>query len=571
MGIILVTVLMLIVGVIIYYLLQSVCYRPREGFFETRPGQQIGVQQNAARVNPNPLVGFLSKTTLQQIIAPMKGKKQTFKNPNFFEYVFDGNNMAVADGRNDMYDWGNYTMLYVDGFTSNSVDYTTAVMQTLQHNGKHIEHMSLDLSTPLMYMCKSAQRARLGFRKAGNLGADNMGQQRTDVVYNGERVNGLRVYAWRRLVFNAGDPSICDLYFAIADDTSTIHDATMYTRNDTFTDGGFSEFYMDVTNTLMGCILLSKPVGIAISVDECKESISKICKLLSEVFIKQFIATDPEDSYKCKDCMIALQMDRGMELQKAGEMVDSLLKVTPDEYLAMMGQSLDSVPKDMQAKLPAMDLNEIISQMQKLVMLDAEGNHEPVDACVVPLSMIARMLKDSPSQVRLENDVYGQSFMKILRINKMELPTNIRSSYSNDISELMKLDPSNDQMKTYGALVSVADQSELRQILIELFAHTDSETMRKINNLFAQYKITFDQRQEAKRSEVASAKQLADARAENSRDSTARDSALQAESQQRSRTEQAQQRANQATTRWQTVQNNIWSRLNNRWYFPPGV
>lgn len=578
MGIVIVGILIVIVGLAIYLLTQTVCSQvdkaKREAFYEANLSNGngnggYGLTPVARNVDPNPLRGFLKTTTLQQISAPLRNKKVTFKNPNFYEYKLDGNSQYISHGGNDMYDAGNYTMVYVDGYTSPVISYNTAVSQFIQHNGKKVEHIGLDLTTPLMYLCKSADRATVGFRKTGNLGADNSGQQRTDVIYNGEKVSGLRIFAWRRLVFNAWDPSICDLYFAIADDTSTIHNTTMYTNNDSYTDGGFSQFYMDVSNTLMGCMLLSKPSGIAISVDECKESLSKLCKFLSDTFVKQFVATDPGDSFKCKDCLLAFTLDRGIPLQRAGEMVEGIMKVSPDEYLAMMGQSLDNIPKEMQAQLPAMDLNEIIGQMQKMVLIDAEGDYSAVDACVVPLSLIARMIKDSPSKVSLKNT--SDMMVKVLKMGPYEMPTNIKSSYTNNVEELMKLDPANDQMKTYGALVSVSDQSEIRSILIELFSNSDSETMRKINGLFTQYKITFDQRQEAKRVETASAKVLADARVENSQDSSIRDSTVQAEGQQRGRTETAQQRANQAATRLNNVLSNIQNKLNNSWYFPPGV
>jgi len=219
----------------------------------------------------------IASATINLLYNTLNPYKSFYKNPYFYEYLLDvADGSSISDGNGDMYDGGNITTIYCDGLFSSTLLYNNTSGETTILNGKSVVNIALGVSTPLMYLCKSGSRANLGFRKTGNLGADGGGSQTSDVVYSGASLYGFTVYAWRRLVFNAGDPSICDLYFAIGDTSSTFYSTSMITAIPSTTDDGFSQFYMDVANVLMGCILLSKSGGVAVTVAECQTVINNI-------------------------------------------------------------------------------------------------------------------------------------------------------------------------------------------------------------------------------------------------------------------------------------------------------
>ena len=558
--IIIVFILILIAFVVFYFLSHMVCNKPAMPVTRER-------YLNFNRI-VNPIIGFMSTTTLQQILGTISSVRNSLKNPNFYEYQLDGNQEVIRDGGQNMYDWGNYTDVWFEG-SAQRVDYSNNTrVQTITRNGKRLDHVSLGYSTPLMYLCKSSNSCTMGFQKLGDNGADNRGQVAMNHIYSGELVNGLRVYAWRRMVFNTSTPSICDLCFAIGDDTSTFHSQTANVAGHNNTNSGYFGFSMQVTHVLMGVILLSKPHGLAVTVDECRDVINKICKALHDTFMKAMISKNPEDSFKCKDCILAYQInDMNVDPGKAAAMVDQILQVSPEEYLRMMGQSMDSLPAELQRQLPAMDLNDIIGQMEKFILINGEGEFEPTDLCLVPLTMIDRMMKDSPSKVRFYNppNEPESPMVKYLLIGNTLLLTNIKSTYTNTVADLMKMDPKNDAMMAYGALVSAIDQSDIRTILVELFAHSDSKTMREINNLFNTYKVTFDQRQTAKRNEEISSMRLQEARTELAKDTGERDAALATENQQRANTAQAESKYNTQVNRLSGIKNQQTQRLNTGW------
>jgi len=511
-GIIFVVISILIVVTTIYFM---TCLCKVEHYADkNEKAAEPGSGSKQQEYQPN---GIMAYKTFSEIAAPLVSSIALFKNVDFYQYRLDGNNMAISDGGGDMYDGGNATRIYIDGQASNSLRYDQTIPAVFTSNSnKRVDHVGMGYSSgnALAYLCKCNQRAQIGFQKTGNLGADGGGIQVTDTVCNRDFLDGYEVYAWRRLVYNAGDPSICDLYFAIADKSSTIYDTRMYGSVGGSTDDGFSQFYMDCTNVLMGCILLSRPSGIAVPVSECKEVIRKMCNVLKKKFSQHDLKGSIDDSFKCKDCMISLLTDTGVRLEEAAKRVEDLLQVRPEEYMALMGQTLEGVPQEVRAQLPAMELNEVISQMRKQVVVNEEGEKIALDTCMVPLTFIQRMMNDSPQHVRLDNNT--DINFKILVLGNMTLRTNIDRSLPSDINQLMKVDSVKDyRQEELGAIVDTGDNSYMRLLMIQLFTLSDSETMRTINNLLNRYRTTLNERRIAKENEDTSIRQLSDATRDN--------------------------------------------------------
>jgi hypothetical protein len=175
-------------------------------------------------------------------------------------------------------DGGNYTQIIADNVFGNPyfnnsttyLDYSTTTETSISVNGKLATYLSLGYNRPLIMLGYSTTRANWGFQKVGTLGASGGGTDTIFNVYTGQIVNGFTVYAWCRHVYNAGDPSIGDLYFAIGDSSSTFYSTSMITAYSVNTNEGFSRMSMDCVNVLFGCMLLSKPGGAYISNTDCQ-------------------------------------------------------------------------------------------------------------------------------------------------------------------------------------------------------------------------------------------------------------------------------------------------------------
>jgi hypothetical protein len=247
----------------------------KEYYTDNTSGYTANVSGLPVTGQPYPLNIFYNKSKsstvqiLQQIYTALSPYLAEYKNLNFYEYALDGDTTYIADGYNDMYDSGNYTYINADGTISTNLSYNTTTESSVVVNGKSVNYISLGYSRPLIMLARSSTRAYWGFQKSGNLGADGSGNEINFNVYTGQTVNGFIVHAWCRVVYNASDPSIGDLYFAIGDNTSTFYSSmSTYAPNNT-NDGG-SSMRIDCVNTLFGCMLLSKPYGEYISNTNCE-------------------------------------------------------------------------------------------------------------------------------------------------------------------------------------------------------------------------------------------------------------------------------------------------------------
>jgi hypothetical protein len=221
----------------------------------------------------------LSIHTIYNVLSPFLSD---LKNPNFYEYLLDGAGHYINDGGNDMYDGGNYVDLLVDGYRSSYLSYEQTSPMNVTVSGKNVQVISLGYKHPLVMLAYCSQRANIGMNKVGNNGADGMGSVSSYVVYNGVAINGYTVYAWARGIYNTLDPSICDLYFAIGD-TSTTFYGNMNAHSGSSTDEGHSYMTIDCKNALVGTILLSKPNGGYISVNECQTVMTTLINALLNI------------------------------------------------------------------------------------------------------------------------------------------------------------------------------------------------------------------------------------------------------------------------------------------------
>jgi len=250
----------------------------------------LGISIKVSNAGANILYGQVSNINIEpkkqfnqlgKIYNMLSQFMSDFKNPNFYEYTLDGNEYYISDGGNDMFDGGNYTRLRIDGNVSSDLSYNQITQSNITVSGKTAQVISLGYQRPLIMLAYCSQRANIGMNKKGNLGADGGGNTTSYNVYNGAKINGYTVYSWVRVVYNAGDPSIGDLYFAIGDN-STKFFGNMNTFASTSTDDGESYMTMDCQGALVGTILLSKPSGAYISISDCIIVMNNFVKRLNK-------------------------------------------------------------------------------------------------------------------------------------------------------------------------------------------------------------------------------------------------------------------------------------------------
>jgi uncharacterized protein YjbI with pentapeptide repeats len=217
-----------------------------------------------------------SSMNLSSFYSALSPYLSEFKNSNFYEYTLDGSDFYISDGGGDMYDGGNYSQVRVDNNNSGNLSYSQTTATTTTLNGKSVDIISLGYTRPLTMLAFCSQRANFGMAKYGNIGADGGGSQSSSNVYTGSVVNGYTVYAWVRVIYNAWDPSVGDLYFVLGNSSTIFYNSTMNTYADASTDGGTSYMTMDCEKAVAGTILLSKPSGTFITVEDCQAVLTNL-------------------------------------------------------------------------------------------------------------------------------------------------------------------------------------------------------------------------------------------------------------------------------------------------------
>jgi hypothetical protein len=213
-----------------------------------------------------------------------------FRNPDFYEYVLDGNNgLYINDGGgNDMYDDGNYTTPWLrsnntyTGSTGNSnsypyaIDYETNGIGTVDAS---FGYTTLGYSSPnLLPLTVIGTRATIaapgtpiGFQCGGNIGADGGGTFVEGNIYSGDIVSGFTVYSYYRETYDAGDPSVCDVFILLGHPDWNSVFGSVYFGGDSSNQGCGSYLFTTgggAQNILAIKTLLSKPNGYEVTFSE---------------------------------------------------------------------------------------------------------------------------------------------------------------------------------------------------------------------------------------------------------------------------------------------------------------
>lgn len=226
-----------------------------------------------------------TQTLFDNLCAYLDDYMTEYRNPSFYSYSLNGDQYYIADGGGDMYDSGNFTYAWVlsntvyagnhfssqapsvtIGYSSNTSSVTIDTSFVYRSLGYSTGQLPL---TVLAY--RTASNTPIGFQKGGNIGADGGGTYASGLVYDNATVNTFTVYAFRRITYNAGDPSVCDLYMLIGHSNWGSSFGARSSSGDTSTDSGGSYFYAaSSTNVIAVAMLLSKSSGVEVTAAECQ-------------------------------------------------------------------------------------------------------------------------------------------------------------------------------------------------------------------------------------------------------------------------------------------------------------
>jgi hypothetical protein len=224
--------------------------------------------------------------SLNTIANYLRNYMSEFRNSNFWAYTCDGDEEGhyIGDGGNDMYDDGNFVtpwLLSGDLYNLDSTDlddypyaiaYSTTSQTVVDTDFNYVslgwiyeedtDEPQIDQSrhpiTVLGYRCSGP----VGWQIGGDIGADGGGDASSNYVYNNATINGFTVYAAFRQVYNAGDPTICNLVILLGHPAwGSVFGPVSFSSDDTDTD--YCQFYMYAgagSQNILGIYtLLSKP------------------------------------------------------------------------------------------------------------------------------------------------------------------------------------------------------------------------------------------------------------------------------------------------------------------------
>jgi hypothetical protein len=253
--------------------------------FSQTPGGQLAVSEpcGCAVSAPAPAPsGLCAPGSLNTIATYLRNYMSEFRNSNFWAYSCDGDGFYINDGGEDMYDDGNFTtpwlisgVPYIDNSTSSGdfpfkVSYETITESITDTDFNYVslgyvqgedtdEPQPDDSRHPLTilgYRCDGP----VGWQIGGELGADGSGDVSSNQFIVNETVNGFTVNAAYRQVFNAGDPSVCNLVILLRHPNWSSIFGSINLTSDTDTDANGFYCYADTgtKNVLAIHTVLSK-------------------------------------------------------------------------------------------------------------------------------------------------------------------------------------------------------------------------------------------------------------------------------------------------------------------------
>jgi hypothetical protein len=257
--------------------------------------QCTGASSTTPACNCDPIVETPSETpspstlcvpgTLDTIATYLRNYMTEFRNSNFWAYTCDGDTLGIHinDGGLDMFDDANYvTPWLLSGTLYNlsspnlasypeHITYLSTTETVVDTDFKYVSlgwiyqsrnnlpqvDQTFHPLTLIGYRCAGP----VGWQVGGNAGADGSGNSITGYVYTGATVNGFQVHAGYRQIYNAYDPTICNLIILLGHPSwNSVFGPVSIQPHDSNTDNSGFYMYSGVgsENVVAIYILLSK-------------------------------------------------------------------------------------------------------------------------------------------------------------------------------------------------------------------------------------------------------------------------------------------------------------------------
>ena len=202
-------------------------------------------------------------------------RQDNYKNSSYYNYSLDGSPNHLSDSGGDMYDGGNYLYPRSQGSESSNISYNTS--NTTYNSARW---GAMGYQRPLMAMIATGinQNFAIGWSRGGNLGADGGGSTNNQTIYNTQTVNGCIVNAWLvNKAYNAGDPSVNHIYFAITSEAigGAINNVNTrdYANN---SDSDYSRYDITGRNMIVGTVLASRSSGTVVNQGQATTVVNSI-------------------------------------------------------------------------------------------------------------------------------------------------------------------------------------------------------------------------------------------------------------------------------------------------------
>ena len=245
-------------------------------------------------------------TNLVTMSTYLRNYMSDFRNPDFYEYSLDGDTgFYIHDGGGDMYDDANATSpwlisnaTYTGSTDYSTIDYPYAVnYETTETTGTidtSFGYISLGYnypnSLPLTVIGTRATIASagtpIGFQCGGNIGADGNGTFVEGNIYTGDTVSGFTVHSYYKQTYDAGDPSVCDVFILLGHpDWNSVFGDVFY-GGDSSNQGSGSYLYTTgggAQNVLAIKTLLSKENSDEVTFSEVNTVVDNFILRVNEV------------------------------------------------------------------------------------------------------------------------------------------------------------------------------------------------------------------------------------------------------------------------------------------------
>ena len=248
-------------------------------YYEVTPGGSVVAISRQPPVSSD----LCTPTSLNGIASYLRNYMTEFRNEAFYPYACDGDAYYIDDGNGDMFDDGNYTtpwLLSGDTYVSDDndiedypscINYGTITQQVVDTDFNYVSlgYIPYNSDTDEQSDTSRLPLTALGFRCSGpvgwqiggNLGADGDGDMSSNIFYTGQSVNGFSVHAAYRQVYNANDPTICNLFILLGHSAwdSQFGEPGFFSDEDTNSNGCYFHSGEGSRNILAIHTLLSKP------------------------------------------------------------------------------------------------------------------------------------------------------------------------------------------------------------------------------------------------------------------------------------------------------------------------